>query len=211
MTDKIDLSRRIGERLKELRKSMGLSIRRLSDETGLSTSLFSRIENGAVMPSILTLQTISDYLRVDVSYFFEREAEKGFVISRPGKRRAVKLKRGSKKKAVYEAEILAEGMENIFMEPVIVTLLGKDDEVELSSHAGQEFSYVLEGKMEITLGTKKFILNKGDAAYYNASIPHKGALLGERPARVLNVHLIPGKRAGVIETKNLKERSTEDV
>lgn len=202
MTDKIDLSKRIGERLRGLRKSMGLSIRRLSDGTGFSPSLFSRIEKGSVIPSILTLKTISDYLRIDISYFFEGGAEKEFVISKPGKRRIVKLKKGSKKKAVYEAELLAEGMENIFMEPTIVTLLGKDHEVELTTHAGQEFSYILEGKMEMTLGTNKFTMKKGDAAYYNANIPHKATSLGEKPAKVLSVHLIPGRRAGTFETNS---------
>ena len=196
MIDKIDLSKRIGERLRGLRKSMGLSIRRLSEGTGFSPSLFSRIEKGKVIPSIPTLQAISDYLRIDVKYFFDGEAEKGFVISRAGKRRIIKSKKGSIKKAVYEAELLAEGMENNFMEPAIVTLLGKDPEVEVTAHAGQEFSYVLEGRMELTLGSDKFTLKKGDAAYYNANIPHEATSLSKKPAKVLIVHLIPGNRTG---------------
>jgi transcriptional regulator with XRE-family HTH domain len=199
--NKIDLSIRIGNRLKELRKSMGLSMKRLADETGLSPPLFSRIENGLVMPSIPTLQTISDILKVDIGYFFEKGEEKGFVISRSGSRRVIKSKRGSKGKMAYQVELLAEGMENIFMEPVIVTLLGKDDDVEAIGHVGQEFSYVLEGKMELTLGKKKFILKKDDCAYYNAFIPHKGISLSSKPAKTLNVHLIPGRRTGIFEIK----------
>ncbi len=201
-SNKMDLSIRIGNRLKELRKSMGLSMKRLADETGLSSPLFSRIENGLVMPSITTLQKISDILKVDIGYFFEKEEEKGFVISKSGSRRVIKSKRGSKGKAAYEVEFLAEGMENIFMEPVIVTLLGKDnDDVEAIGHGGQEFSYVLEGKMELTLGKNTFTLKKGDCAYYNAVIPHKGIRLSSKPAKTLNVHLIPGRRTGIFERK----------
>ena len=199
--NKEDLSKRIGNKLKELRKSMGLSMKQLAEETGLSPPLFSRIENGLVMPSIPTLQKISNILKVDIGYFFEIEKEKGFVISHPNKRKIINSKRGSKGKVSYQVELLAEGMENIFMEPVIVTLVGKENEVELISHVGQEFSYVLEGKMELTLDRKKILLKKGDSAYYNAIIPHKGVSVSKKPARTLNVHLIPGRRTGSFEEK----------
>ena len=198
---KIDLSKKIGTRLKDLRKSMGLSMKQLADETGLSTALFSRIENGLVIPSIPTLQMIADVLKVDIGYFFEKEEEKGFIISREGERRIVKVRKWAKNKVPYEVELLAEGMENIFMEPVIVTLLGKDIKVEAISHQGQDFSYVIEGILELTLGTNKYVLKKGDSAYYNASMPHKAISVSKKPAKILNVHFIPGKRAGTLETE----------
>jgi transcriptional regulator with XRE-family HTH domain len=196
MPDKNDLSKRIGGKLKGLRKSMGLSMKQLAEGTGLSTALFSRIENGLIIPSIPTLQRISDFLKVDIGSFFDRDEKKGYVISRPGERKVEEQTGNSKNKTVYRAELLAEGMDNIFMEPTIVTVLGKDSDIDASSHVGQEFTYVLEGKVQLTLGSKKFILKKGDAAYYNSSIPHKGTIMEDKAATVLNVHLVPGKRTG---------------
>ena len=95
-------------------------------------------------------------------------------------------------------------MENPFMEPAIVTLMGKDQdkEVELATHAGQESMYVIEGRIELTLGEKKYTLKKGDAAYWNGSVPHKGISLSKNPAKTLNVHLVPGKRTGTFITRN---------
>ena len=74
-------------------------------------------------------------------------------------------------------------------------------EVEVSVHEGQECRYVIEGKLELFLNSKKYSLKKGDAAYWNGSIPHKGMSVGKKPARTLNVHLIPGKHIETFETE----------
>jgi transcriptional regulator with XRE-family HTH domain len=189
--NKSDLAKRIGMRLKELRKTMGLTLKRLSEETKLSPPLFSRIENGLIMPSIPTLQAIANVLKVDIESFFRREEGKEYVINPVGERPTVQSKRGP-----HLIELLAEGMQNSFMEPVLITFAPKnrEDKIELTAHDGQEFGYVLEGKVELTLGKEKFILKKGDASYWNGSIPHKGVSLSKKPAKALNVHFAPGRR-----------------
>jgi transcriptional regulator with XRE-family HTH domain len=200
--DKDELAGRIGKRLKSLRHKLGLTIKRLAEETGLSPPLFSRIENGLVTPSLQTLQLISAALGVDIGYFFQQEEEKGYVVSRSGNRRVASVNRGAKGRAAFQLEFLSEGMENPFMEPVIVTELArKPEEFEPVTHAGQEFLYVIEGKIELTLGEQRFALRKGDAAYFNGDIPHRGLTLSKRPARTLNVHMVPGKRSGSFETR----------
>jgi len=201
--DKSDLEKRIGNKLKGLRKSMRLSMKQLAEMTNLSPPLFSRIENGLVMPSIPTLQTISNILKVDLGYFFKKEEDRGYVITRQGGRKITYSKRVLKKRAIYGLELLAEGMENPFMEPCIVTeFAGPDENFPLAKHDGQEFVYVLEGKLELTLGEKKYALNKGDTAYFIGEIPHGGKSLSKKLARTINVHLIPGTRIGTFESKD---------
>jgi len=189
--DRNDLAKRIGSELRRLRRSMRLSMKQLAKETGLSAPLFSRIENGLVMPSIPTLQRVSDALKVDIEAFFRKGGERGYVITHPGGRTIQRSKRGP-----FEIELLAEGMGNPFMDPFIAPLAAKDreNEVAFSTHEGQEFCYVLEGKVELLLGDRKYILKKGDAAYWNGSVPHKGLSLSKRQAKTLNVQLIPGRR-----------------
>jgi len=196
MEKKDELSRRIGIKLKEIRKEAGLTLKQLADATELSPALLSRVENGQAMPSVPTLQIIADTLKVDVGYFFKVEEGRGYVISREGSRKSIDSGKG------YTVELIVEGMENPFMEPAIVTLKEKysEKEVDLAVHDGQEFMYVLEGRMELILGEKKYILKKGDAGYWNGSIPHMGFSLSKRPANTLNVHLIPGRRAGTFKT-----------
>jgi transcriptional regulator with XRE-family HTH domain len=190
MANQDALAGRIGANLKTFRLESGLSQKSLAQATQLSPTLISRIESGLVRPSIATLELIAQSLKVDIGYFFRDEEESQFCISPGEKRKKVTSKRG------YAIEGLVEGMGNHFMDPAIVTLRGKKDEdkVVFATHEGQEFMYVLEGKVEITLGSKVFILKQGDAAYWNGSVPHKGISLSTKPARTLNVHLIPGTR-----------------
>jgi len=201
MKVKNSLARRIGNRVREIRKQAGLTLKQLADATELTPGTLSKIENGLTKPSITTLQMIANSLKVDIGYLFKSEGEKRYVISRKGTRKVSYSERGSTGKPTYKVELLAEGMENPFMEPIIATLLAREEEdFSAIAHGGQELMYVLEGKVELTLGEKKIILRKGDAAYWDGDIPHKGISLSKKPARSLNVHLIPGTRVGSFET-----------
>jgi len=200
MENKDAYAKRLGSRVREMRKQVDFTLKRLAKETGLSPPLLSQIENGVAMPSIPTLQAIADAMAVDIGYFFQNREEKGHIISYQGDRRTLVSERG------YEVELLAEATESelfTFMEPAIITHKRKIDDF---THEGQEFMYILEGRVELTFGSKRYILKKGDAAYWDGSLPHKNIGLSKKPARTLNVHLIPGKRSGTFKTRNQNSR-----
>jgi transcriptional regulator with XRE-family HTH domain len=203
MVKKDDLAQKVGIRLKELRQDVRLTLEKLATATDLSPAFLSRIENGRSIPSILTLQSIADALNVNIEFFFRDSDQQQYKITPKDARKKIVTKKG------YDIEILNEGMANPFMEPAIVTNMSKDKGlgVEVSVHDGQEFMYVIEGKLELTLGSKKYYLKKGDAAYWNGSIPHKGISAGKKPARTLNVHLIPGKH---IETFKAQRKTAKN-
>jgi transcriptional regulator with XRE-family HTH domain len=202
MSNQDALAGRIGANLKTLRLESGLSQKSLAEATQLSPTLISRIESGLVRPSIATLELIAQSLKVDIGFFFQDEEKGQYWISQKEKRKTVPYQRG------YNIETLVDGMENRFMDPAIITLKekGEEEKVELATHEGQEFMYVLEGKVELILGSKRFVLKQGDAAYWNGSVPHKGVSLGKKPARTLNVHLIPGKRTGTFMLRKATEK-----
>ena len=56
---------------------------------------------------------------------------------------------------------------------------------ESLQHEGEEFLLVLEGSIEFFYGIEKFVLKKGDCAYFESSIPHNGRSIGDEKARVL--------------------------
>ncbi|MBF0278851.1 MAG: cupin domain-containing protein [SAR324 cluster bacterium] len=197
--NKVDLAKRIGARVQELREDQGLKLKELSEITGLSSSFLSRMEHGATVPSIQTLQIISDSLKVDIGYLFKEE-EKKYVITYQGSRKINHSQRGAKGKVTYKVESLAEGMINPFMDPFVLTCLARDHEgFESVQHGGQEIIYVLEGEIEMTLGKKQFVMKKGDAVYHDSTIPHKVISLSKKPAKILSVNLMPGKRENVPE------------
>ena len=203
MRNKHDLAKKIGIRLKELRQDIGLTLEKLAAATDLSPAFLSRIENGLSIPSIPTLQSIADALSVNVGFFFRDGDHRQYKITYQGFRKKIATAKG------YEIEILNEGMANPFMEPAIVTSMSKDmePEVEVSVHEGQEFMYVIEGRLELVLGDKKYTLKKGDAAYWNGSIPHRGISVSKKPARTLNVHLIPGKHIETFEAERIAPKA----
>ncbi|MBP5754775.1 MAG: cupin domain-containing protein, partial [Clostridia bacterium] len=56
--------------------------------------------------------------------------------------------------------------------PMIVTISPSEGKPQLVSHGGQEFNYVLEGTVGVTIGGKEIILNEGDSVYFDPAIPH---------------------------------------
>jgi transcriptional regulator with XRE-family HTH domain len=197
--DRLELARRIGGELRRLRERAGLTLKELAAAAGLSAPFLSRVENGRALPSLQSLQDLALALKVEVESLFGRaEEQKGYCLSLAGGRRRRLSLRGPDRKLNYEVELLAEGMVDPHMDPALITCLPKSQagQVELAVHGGQEFVYVLEGVLELTLGERVFVLHPGDAAYFLGTIPHRGLSLSEAPARTLNVHLVPGRRTG---------------
>ena len=197
MESKADLCKRVGSRIREIRKENRLTIKELAKSTGLSSAFISRLENGITMPSVYTLQTVAESLKVDIGQIFKNEGNEEYVITRKKKRKPSYKEKGPTGKVVYEVEYLADGFAIPFMEPIIATIQARESkDLKTVTHGGQELLYVIEGKMEVTLGEKKYVLSKGDAVYYDGDVPHGAISLSKKPARSLNVHLIPGSRTG---------------
>jgi transcriptional regulator with XRE-family HTH domain len=69
---------RLGNRIKTLRREKKLTLQDLSERTGLSKPLLSQVENGVVLPPLITLAGISSGLNVDLSFwFFDEDLKKG--------------------------------------------------------------------------------------------------------------------------------------
>jgi quercetin dioxygenase-like cupin family protein len=58
------------------------------------------------------------------------------------------------------------------MEPLLVTLDSSKSQAAAVSHSGQEFNYVVEGQVKITVGKSDYILSPGDSIYFDARLPH---------------------------------------
>ena len=61
----------------------------------------------------------------------------------------------------------------------------------LSAHEGEEFIMILSGKIELTYGKEKHILEPGDSVYYNSLIPHKVSAADDRPAEIFAMIYVP--------------------
>ena len=76
------------------------------------------------------------------------------------------------------------------MDPFLVRLDTKANQKHVFEHKGEEFDYVLEGKLKITHGTDEYILEPGDSAYFVSSVPHKFEVMGDKTVYVLSINTV---------------------
>lgn len=184
---------KVGEKIRELRESRGLSLQGMAERTGYSSALLSQIENHMVSPPLGALIKIARALEVKVGTFFGDEPREPFVIVRQQERK--RISRFASKEGVsygYTYETLGADKKDRHMEPFLITLEPATVKSEkLSTHEGEEFIFVLEGEMEAILGKHKDVLYPGDCIYYDSSIPHKVQCHQDIPAKILAVIWTP--------------------
>lgn len=177
----------IGNKLKALREKTQLSLRDLGDKTGLSASFLSQLELGQVSPSLASLENIANAMNVRITYFFDDQTKPDSVVMRKDERKKI-YSQGSK--AIIQA--LAHELSKKKIEPFMLTLEvgGESGEHPYSSHHGEEFGIVLQGKIRFTLEDKEYILADGDSVYFNSKRPHRWENIGKKEAIIILV--IPG-------------------
>ncbi len=170
-------NRQIADRIRELREVSELSIVDVAAKLGISPEQYLAFENNQQPIPISTVTALAKILNVDHTVLLTGEAPRmaKYTLVRSGE--GVKVERCPG----YGFQSLAYNFKNRTMEPLLVNLEPHDDEEsqpQLISHGGQEFNLVLEGTVKVVLGTREFILNKGDSIYFDPSIPHGQRALG---------------------------------
>ena len=172
----------LAQKIKELRIKQNLTLEEVAKRTGLSKGLISKIENNKSSPPLATLMKISRALGVDISYFFHKPKEETLLsIVRKNKRDSVIRERGQKKH-IYE--VLASKNKD---EPAKFFLVHPTDyeNSNLDQHDGEDFIFVLEGKMKFIYGDKTYLVEGGDSLHYDARIPHGVKLIDNKPVKYL--------------------------
>jgi len=180
----------IGTRIRGLRKNLALTIKEMASGVGLSVGLISQIENERVTPAISTLMKISSFLGVDITYFFQAEERRELFTAVRGKERFTSSRRGVGEKfdLGYTYESLAFKQAKKHMEPFIVTFdLKEREDIVFFSHEGEEFVYIMEGKVEFCIEDKSTILEENDSLYFDSSKVHGYRAIGNHPCRALVV------------------------
>ena len=123
----------IGSRLKELRKTKGMSISELAERSGVSTGLISQIERDLVVPSVVNLYRVARALDADVNYFFETGNSREARITRRGDHKQMITEQGH---GIYE--LFTSSRQGDILDLIRVTLKGGESySREMVTHEGE--------------------------------------------------------------------------
>ena len=158
----------IGLRLSALRNIAELSPEVFCEKTGISTRDLAAYEKGELDFSFSFLYNAARILGVDVIDLMSGDSPhlSDWCIVRKGEGYSID------RRSAYKYNHLAFTFRNKKAEPFMVTVEPKEDTPVLHSHDGQEFNWLVSGRMRFYIANETYVLEPGDSVYFNASIPH---------------------------------------
>ena len=159
----------IPERIKEFREILEISALDMAKDINISFDTYNKYEKGELDIPISVLYTIAGRLGTDVTVLLTGEEARmeSAAVCRRGKGVQIERYPG------YEFSSLAYNFKRRTMEPLLVTLDSSKPPAAHVSHSGQEFNFVVEGRIKITVGKTDHILSSGDSIYFDARLPHR--------------------------------------
>jgi transcriptional regulator with XRE-family HTH domain len=174
----------LGARIKALRMKKGLTLEELGSRTELTKGFLSQLERNLTSPSLATLEDIVEVLGVTMSGFFADDDEQivftkedAFIDEREDRTLHWIIPNAQKNR----------------MEPLIVELEPGQYSQEIEPHEGEEFGYVLAGKVQLirSSDSRKVVLKKGECFYFKGNYTHSLFNNGQSTARVLWISTPP--------------------
>ncbi len=173
----------IGSKIKRLRQANGLTLEELANRSELTKGFLSQLERDLTSPSVATLEDILEALGTNLQEFFsEKPAEQiafkkeDFFINEQDD---------------YVISYIIPNAQKNEMEPILVELEKGKQSMTIDPHEGQEFGYVVQGKIKLIYGDNEFVLKKGETFYLKGLVSHYLINPGETKAKVIWVSTPP--------------------
>lgn len=156
---------KIGERIKNLRQMSNLTQEELAARANLTKGFISQVERDLTSISLDSLVQILDALDENISDFF-RETSQEKMVYREKDRVPIEKER------IQRFELLVPGATNRRLEPVLLTLKQGQATAKEKPHEGEEFGFVLQGRVSLRFGREITKLKKGECFYFWAEKEH---------------------------------------
>jgi DNA-binding transcriptional MerR regulator/quercetin dioxygenase-like cupin family protein len=172
----------IGVRLRQLRIHRGLSLSHVAQAVGISVGFLSALERSHMSASVSTLRKLARFYKTNILDFFDPSESNSRLVSEE-KRKVLEAGPG------VRMELLAWG--NTVMEPHLFRIAPRAGSGESYTHEGEEFLYILQGELQISLEEEEYRLQSGDSFYFESATPHRWKNPGRTETRVLWVNTPP--------------------
>ena len=173
----------LGKRLMKLRRENHLTLKNLANETGLTAKYISQVEKGEVIPPVSVILQLSRALEID----------SGVLLTEEKRRKGKESDDDYQKRTEdYTYQTLTPEARHKHLKAFKIFIDPKSDHKGVSyQHLGEEFIYVLKGKIEVKVGQNKNTLGPDESLHFNSSIAHRLRNLSADRAELLVVLYTP--------------------
>lgn len=197
----------IGQKLRALRLRRSMGLTQLGQRTGLSPALLSKIENGKLVPTIPTLLRVATVFDVTLDHFFQNEHRRHIIsVTRKDEREKAATPQVAAGDGGdgYDLARLDLGPGERKFQPYLASFFSSASANSRPHvHQGVEFLHVLNGKLEVAIGSDVTVLEPGDSIYFDSNLRHAYRNLDDKPCTALMVLAYP--------ERNLSERRMDQL
>ena len=152
----------IGAKIKRLRLSNQLTLEELANRSELTKGFLSQLERDLTSPSIATLENILEALGTNLKDFFSEDEDEQIVFSKDDF--------FENTQDDYKISYIIPNAQKNEMEPILIELKEDKKSMEIDPHDGEEFGYVIQGKVTLVNGEEE--KKKGETFYLKGNLPH---------------------------------------
>ena len=177
--------KQIADRIKGLRDSLDITIEEMAERCNRIPDEIRLYEAGKTDIPMSFLFEVAQQFNISTSTLISGEEPRmtSYFLTRFGKGKSVERNKA------YKYQALASGFKLPKAEPFEVIVEPNEEDMHLNSHEGEEFNYVLEGRLSFRINDKSLILNPGDCIYFDSSHPHGMKALDNQPVKFLAIIL----------------------
>ena len=154
----------IGAKIKRLRLSNQLTLEELANRSELTKGFLSQLERDLTSPSIATLENILEALGTNLKDFFSEDEDEQIVFSKDDF--------FENTQDDYKISYIIPNAQKNEMEPILIELKEDKKSMEIDPHEGEEFGYVIQGKVTLVNGEEEYDVKKGETFYLKGNLPH---------------------------------------
>lgn len=169
----------IGDKIKNRRVSLGLTQEELAERADLTKGFISQIERDLTSPSVDSLFDIVEALGTNISDFFKEEVKDQIVFSKDNY--IINIDEENNNSINW---IVPNSQKNI-MEPIILTLEPNGKSKIYDPNEGEDFGYVLKGKIKLILGEEEYKISSGECFYTKCDKTREIVNNGKKIAEIL--------------------------
>ena len=150
----------IGAKIKRIRLSNQLTLEELANRSELTKGFLSQLERDLTSPSVATLENILEALGTNLKDFFSEDEDEQIVFSKDDFFENI------------QDDYKIPNAQKNEMEPILIELKKGKNSMEIDPHDGEEFGYVIHGKITLMNGDEEYEVKKGETFYLKGNLPH---------------------------------------